>query len=810
MNMKNLKYIFTLLVMALIGQSLTGCSEDNLDTNQYRGGVSLSAWGPNPLMRGGTLRFVGSNLDQLQSITIPGQGEMTNFEVVKSGTPSEVRLVLDKNLPQVGNIILKAKDGTTITTQTQIAYIEGIELTGFEPAEAMPGQTITLVGDYLNLVQMVEFSDGVQVSVDDFVSIDRYKLQLVVPAEAKTGKVSVYTADLTKLTPDDEEPDYQIITSEKAFTVGLPTTDSADKVFNVKAGSTVTISGTTLSLIQAVIFGEAGAKVELTDFAVNKEGTQLSFTLPAEAPDGAINLLTRSEVEIPAGLLVTVAPTECVAAPLPVKAGKQLTITGKDLDVVTSVEFPNADAVAVEAAATITVTVPETAQEGSLTLRMANGKGVELPYTLVKPVVTGYSANPVSAGGELTLKGTDLDLVKSVTFGEAEAEAEADAAGTSLKVSVPMAAAAGKPVLNLKNGTTVEAPELSIAEALFCYITELPGEEAELKAGGSMSVPVANGDKLTGVQIKGEACQYVLVNNGTQLIVGIPEKAGKGSEVKLISSNGSISYTIDFIPNTEVTTVLWTGASDLAGWSWNWQIGDGAQGAGNPRMFVDMDLQEGDLIRVYLTAYNDWWQVQFFDGHWNAQNEIGNATGLNNNNNINSGIYNLDEHDGAIEIPVTATLKEQLTTFNDWGYCWILQGEGVVVTKITVTHFVSLETTLWQGSEDLGSWSNQPYILSDGGAELKELGVKAGQTIRCYGNRLTDNWQLQVLEGHWSNNDNPYGNWGYWDNSEIEANGCLAFTLTQEMIDRAYKSDGWGGVFVVQGQNFVITKITIE
>ena len=31
-----------------------------------------------------------------------------------------------------------------------------------------------------------------------------------------------------------------------------------------------------------------------------------------------------------------------------------------------------------------------------------------------------------------------------------------------------------------------------------------------------------------------------------------------------------------------------------------------------------------------------------------------------------------------------------------------------------------------------------------------------------------------------------------------------------DLIDRAYKSDGWGGVFVVQGQNFVITKITIE
>ena len=41
--MKNFKYIYTLLVMALVGLSLTACSEDNLDTNQYKGGISLNA-----------------------------------------------------------------------------------------------------------------------------------------------------------------------------------------------------------------------------------------------------------------------------------------------------------------------------------------------------------------------------------------------------------------------------------------------------------------------------------------------------------------------------------------------------------------------------------------------------------------------------------------------------------------------------------------------------------------------------------------------------------------------------------------------
>ena len=60
--MKKINNIFTLLVMALMGLSLAACSNDDLDTNQYQGGVSLNAFGPSPVMRGGQLRFIGSNL----------------------------------------------------------------------------------------------------------------------------------------------------------------------------------------------------------------------------------------------------------------------------------------------------------------------------------------------------------------------------------------------------------------------------------------------------------------------------------------------------------------------------------------------------------------------------------------------------------------------------------------------------------------------------------------------------------------------------------------------------------------------------
>ena len=56
------KYFFNILMLfavGLAGLSMAACSEDDLDTNQYRSGVSLNAWGANPLMRGGVLRFVG-------------------------------------------------------------------------------------------------------------------------------------------------------------------------------------------------------------------------------------------------------------------------------------------------------------------------------------------------------------------------------------------------------------------------------------------------------------------------------------------------------------------------------------------------------------------------------------------------------------------------------------------------------------------------------------------------------------------------------------------------------------------------------
>jgi hypothetical protein len=51
-------------------------------------------------------------------------------------------------------------------------------------------------------------------------------------------------------------------------------------------------------------------------------------------------------------------------------------------------------------------------------------------------------------------------------------------------------------------------------------------------------------------------------------------------------------------------------------------------------------------------------------------------------NNINTN--KMDISAGYIHIKVTDDILTKFTTFTDWGYSGIIQGENVILTKITV------------------------------------------------------------------------------------------------------------------------------
>ncbi len=792
--MKKINNILALLVIALMGLSLTACSSDNLDTNQFLGDVSLNAFGPNPVMRGGTLRFVGSNLDQVASINIPGIGEVTNFEVIRSGVPSELRVAIPKDGPTVGKVVLKTKSDQKIETQNELTYIEGIEVTGFTPAEADPGTIIKIEGDYLNLIYSIAFADGVLVSSSEFKSWDRYFIEVAVPEEAQTGKIELYTADLTiqRTKKEEDELEYQTFITEEALIVGTPTTTKLesprgvageDGVVTAKAGETITLTGKFFNVVSGIKFGS----VLLEEFNVNNDGTELNFVVPTTAPSGAINLVLKSGVEVIAGTLETIKPSECVATPSPVKAGTNMTIKGKDLDLVTAVQFTGADAITVESANEVVVTVPETAADKTFQLVMANGETINVEYSLVKPVVTAYNSNPVSAGSELKMTGTNLDLVKSVTFGEATVDLEdgaVSADGTTLTVIVPMDGKPGTPVLTLANSDQVNAPELSINEAVFCYITEMPNFDDETnipEAGGLFTVPVANADVLTNVLVNGTETQYAYAPKAKSLSISIPENAKAASKLKLVSSNGEIEYDIAVKPNTEIYTTIWSGAWECAGWGGNQELAWGG--------YDWSTVTAGTTMKIYLRKTNQdaWGCISLRHGNsWGALPAP------------IPGQYDLEAGDIILDVELTQAIIDDLVANGGL----VITGDNYILSKVVLNEHISLEETIWSGAWECAGWGGN-QDLAWGGYDWST--VKAGATIRFYYTKITPGvWGCISLRhgDSWGALPDPIP--GQYDFPEDA--GIIETQFTANILEDLIANGG----LVITGDNYVLSKVTIE
>jgi len=793
---RHMKKIFQLTsILALLALTVLSCTKKEVSTDQYDSTVvKLQAYGPQPVVRGGILRFLGSNLDKVATVTIPGVEPMVP-EVVTSGTHSEIRVTVPKDGPQPGFPVLTLADGTTITGVTQITYSEPISIEEFAPASLYPGQVLTIKGDYLNLIHEIVFAEKVIVSGDYFTTHNRYEIKVAVPEEAQTGKFMLGTVDETKVNADDAAgkallETLNLIESETELVVG--TAKATFPTAAIKAGAEVTINGDHLLLVKDLVIG----KTSVSGYTATD--SKLVFTLDEGVADGEVFLVMASGVEVPIGTLTTVAPSNLAVAPAPVKNGAALTISGKDLDLVATVDFPNAAAAEFAYAdGKITVEVPEAAQEGDITLTMANGKSVTVAYTLVKPVVASFSDNPASAGSPVTLTGTDLDLVAKVAFvGGQEDEKDVyldpidvDATETSITVAVPTAAIKGKVKLILKNGTeALTSEELDVDKPAGAYIPVFPTEQ--YKPGEMFIVAVENGEHLTGVQVDGEDVKFIL--NGKTLYVQLPDSGLKAdSQLTLVSDNGSVTYTLNIDPGDFIITPIWTGSKDI---DWGGSFGEDGKSLATLAYggFDWSTVKAGTILRIEYEATVDegaWFCIALRHG---------------------DGWANLPDQPGQFDTPacpfdfeLTQTILDDLIANSGL----IISGSGFRIHQVSLVEDLRYGDPVWVGSKDIdwggafGEDGKSVAALAYGGFDWST--VKAGSTIFFHIQPTVDDgawWCIALRHGEgWGNiADLP----GQFDTPEYP----FALKLTQTILDDLIANNG----LIVSGTGYVITKISIK
>ena len=824
------KYIkLSFLAAAMIAVLATAsCSRKEVDTDQLSGPIALAAVSPNPVVRGAELHLFGTNMDKVVEVRIPGVDPIKDITKGEGqGRLSEIVVTVPLEGPQVGKVVVADASGNTSSTKFDLEYIEGMVFEGFTcDEEVMPGDVITLKGEYLNNIQEVIFTSGNGITYATGAMIfdkTRHSTKVYVPAAATSGIIKICDVDETK----DKTSIPNIYPSTKEIVVGKPTVDVTEFEEPVKAGTILTFTGTYLNMVAKVVFGGEEQK----DFTVSDDATELSAALPEKAADGDVIFTTYAGDTFVAGTLAGVLPSALTIAvdetmgDLRYKAGYRTVILGDDLDLVEAVSFGGANA-AFEYRAesfpdSIVAVIPEVAPDGDVVVTLANGSSVVVDQVeFVNPTVDKVSTDKIVAREKFEFTGKDLELIRKVSVGGIECQFTLDTLdvvdgldeeGDPIKIAVldstkvivttDPTILSGDVVIEKLNGwsNVIGQMEVSYEELVSLEMPE------KVALGEIMTVTGTNLFAIDKVYIKGKQVVNWVSRTDTEMKFSIPDGVGPGTYQLVLDLNDgtTITWAISFDVTASYTeTYIWEGKHDLAGWSANLEIA--------PNGFRTVNLKEGDVIRIYYTSYNDgWWMFKVQDGDWKAVD-----LHIPNNPQDPNVICIQTSPSGENQffaIEVTAEIAAQLLAPDNKAMA--INGDGAFILGVSVLQPAASEKIIWEGEEYSGDdYDNN--ILLGGEDDWVDAGLEEGQKVRIYFTTTDEeNWQVQVFDGHW----NAFSELGLAGDKKNQFNaenspnalkkGYVEFVAEGDIFTKLTTHAWWGNAIILQGKKVTFTKV---
>jgi hypothetical protein len=582
----------------------------------------------------------------------------------------------------------------------------------------------------------------------------------------------------------------------------------------------IRITGTNLTAVEKVIFPggtieRAGQTIKINGAEVLKanfnsvDNENIYVNIPDETVPGQIKLVAGNDTVTSVGTLTFKEPIEVTSvAPLTgLNAGDEITITGDYVYNIAEVIFPSGVSGAPVAAEEFTyvsrkeirLRVPLAAESGIIT--MNDGADWELEYK--NPIeVQGATVTEITPsadfGEQIQITGTNLHIVESVLFpGGVSAEFTISDDHKTITATVPAECKSGALSLLLYSGAALTTPEFAVPTVTI----ESATPKIDLVEGDEVTLKGQNFNRVIGVSLPGvgDILDYNIVDDNT-LTFTVPEEMTDGDVV--LTQNNYITATVT-VEMRKLEGVIWMGKENLSGWS-NWGVFSWSGDIWNK--FQQAINAAGQLtLHFKVTGDNAVFNLRM--GDWSTPfSDISIPYG-------DDGNIRPSQDDTDIIINLTA--EEQQAMFGDGGKGIVIWGDGIQLQYIKFIA-AGAERVLWEGNVDTNSgWTNIEGIGSDEGIELKAIDPQPGAILRIYAD-FSAGWQMKLLEGHWG----PL----YWGGADpdaaapddgmpaydLDANGgCVKVTITQAMLDAAYTKQWWGGTFIIQGQNFVLKKLTV-
>lgn len=304
--------------------------------------------------------------------------------------------------------------------------------------------------------------------------------------------------------------------------------------------------------------------------------------------------------------------------------GDTISFIGNNLEKVTEIDFVGANASVLQSAfisqtsELITLIVPETAEQGVVTLKTANAEIVSITkLNLNVPVVIESVPATARPGETITIKGKYMNWINEVWFAKDVVVRTFESKSlTELILVVPANAQSG-PIVFSSGGTeplTIETEEdLVVALPAISGFTPNPIErEANLTITGT------NLDLTAGILFSGvtDTVKEFVSKSATQLVVKVPKTAVKGKIALVAFSNVAVSSdaTLKFIGDLP----------DLDPLAYAFYTDDYQNGWQNDSWGVSIDEKNTENVRSGNTSIK-----RTFGGSWGRQafvNSVGVST----------------------------------------------------------------------------------------------------------------------------------------------------------------------------------------